>query len=557
MGELQTNRQQSNQAVPVKTWSEAVIVDEEQRRKEQESRAKWFARLFVPSMVYAASYTVFTYQNSIGLGIFAWIFATALYALYLMRTSGLRLKKGSGFLLALMGLLGISTLLTANRWLIFCNKCGFCLLLLYFLLTQTKNSDDWSILEMLKSMAFAVFGAIGKVWTPFAEGYSWIYTHIQKQGGRHDDEQVKKQHMALLGIIITIPVLLFLGSLLMSADAVFKNMMGYFTFTWVPEIHVDVFGICCSFLFGLLASYCGMHYILESSGERVEAAQTKYPAMIAQIVISSVLVLYVWFCLVQIIYLFGGFGTLPKGMTYAQYARAGFFQLLFVCILNVFLVLSVKRFFEDVSYLRYVLLGICLCSYVMTASSAYRMILYVQAYHLTVLRVVVLVALGTIAVLLAGVAASVFNEKFRILPYFVTVISIVYTLFSFSNAERFVVQYDLAHMTEDNADGIFEYMSRLSLDALPEAISFLEQEDDGYAKEVCEKLQITCQACDVQPGEQLFDYLRPDDETYGWLVRWLGYNRKLLSDDSLMSWNLSSWHAKAALQGFMKHLRTA
>ena len=60
-----------------------------------------------------------------------------------------------------------------------------------------------------------------------------------------------------------------------------------------------------------------MHYILESSGERVEAAQTKYPAMIAQIVISSVLVLYVWFCLVQIIYLFGGFGTLPKGMTYA------------------------------------------------------------------------------------------------------------------------------------------------------------------------------------------------------------------------------------------------
>lgn len=552
MSELQTNSKPGNQTVPVKTWSEAVIVDEEQRKKEQESRAKWFAGLFVPSAVYAACYTVFTYQNSIGLGIFAWIFATALYALYLMHTSGLGLKKGSAFLLALMGLLGISTLLTANGWLIFCNKGGFCLLLLYFLLTQTRDSDGWSILEMLKGMAFAVFGAIGKIWTPFAEGYSWTYMHLQKQNGMRDDEEVKKRHMAWLGIIITIPVILFLGSLLMSADAVFSNMMGYFTFAWIPEIDVDVFGICCSFLFGLLASYCGMHYILESNGERVEAAQKKYPAVIAQIVTTAVLVLYVWFCLVQIIYLFGGFGALPEGMTYAQYARTGFFQLLFVCILNVFLVLSVKRFFETVSYLRYVLLGICLCSYVMTASSAYRMILYVQAYHLTVLRVVVLVALGTIAVLLAGVTASVFNEKFRILPYFVAVISIVYTLFSFANAERFVVQYDLAHMTEDNADGIFDYMSRLSLDALPEAISFLEQADKGYAKEVCEKLQMTCQTYNVQPGEQMFDYLHPDDETYGWFVQWLGYNRKLLSDDSLMSWNLSSWRAKAALQGFMK-----
>ena len=43
-----------------------------------------------------------------------------------------------------------------------------------------------------------------------------------------------------------------------------------------------------------------------------------------------VAVLYVIFCGIQIIYLFGGGGELPAGVTYAEYARQGFFQLLVV-----------------------------------------------------------------------------------------------------------------------------------------------------------------------------------------------------------------------------------
>ncbi len=551
MSELQTGQPQGGQTVPAVTWKEAAQQTEAQRRADREARAQWFVRLFVPSAVYAIFYTFLTYQNHMGLGIFAWIIATMIYVIYLMHASDLRLKKGSGFLLTIMGLLGVSTLLTANEWLIFCNHYGFCLLLLYFLLTQTQDSDGWSILEMAKSMVFAVFGAVGRVWTPFGEGYSWLSARLRMRHSMRDAEQVKKQHMALLGIVITIPVLLFLGSLLMSADAVFYSMLSAISFSWIPVIEVDVFGIGIHFLFGLFASYCGMHGILESSGGRVETAQTTFPGVIARIVTSSVLLLYVWFCLIQVVYLFGGFRRLPDGMTYAQYARTGFFQLLFVCILNLFLVLGVKRFFEMSAYLKRVLLGICLCSYVMTASSAYRMILYVQAYHLTVLRVVVLTALGTIAFLLAGVTAHVFNEKFRILPYFMAVISIAYTLFSFSNAEGFVVRYDLAHLNADNADGILNYMSELSIDALPEAVGFLEQSDNEYASGVREKLQKICAAYDVQIGEEMFDYFDPDDKACGWLVQWIGRNRSLLSEDSLMSWNLSTWRAKSALGEFL------
>lgn len=551
MSELQTqtSQQECAQTLPANTWSEVVQVDEAQRRKEQESRAGWFARLFVPSVVYAILYTVFTYQSDRGIGICAWIAVSALYTLYLMRASDIHIKKGGRFLLAFMGLLGLSTLLTANEWLILCNNCGFRLLLLYFLLTQTRDSDGWSILEMAKYMLFAVFGAVGKLWTPFADGYYWLYLRIRARDGMHSDEQMNRRHMALLGIIITIPVVIFLGNLLMSADAVFSNMMSCFSFSWMPDIDLPGIGLC--FLFGLFASYCGMRYLLGSRGERAAAVQKKYPAVIAQIVTSAVLVLYIWFCLVQVIYLFGGFGTLPDGMTYAQYARSGFFQLLFVCILNLFLVLAVRRWSESGNYLKKVLLGICLCSYVMTASSAYRMILYVQAYHLTVLRVVVLTALAVIAILLAGVIANIYDDRFRILPFFTAVITVVYTMFSFSNAEGFVVRYDLEHMTEENADGILDYLSRLSLDSMPEAIRFFEQPDNGYATDVREKLQAVCNMHDIEIGEEMFEYLHPDNETYGWFVQWLGRNRKQLNNDSLMSWNVSAWRAKQALNEFL------
>ena len=52
------------------------------------------------------------------------------------------------------------------------------------------------------------------------------------------------------------------------------------------------------------------------------------------------------FCGIQIIYLFGGGGELPAGVTYAEYARQGFFQLLVVCILNLGAVLVMEHFFQ-------------------------------------------------------------------------------------------------------------------------------------------------------------------------------------------------------------------
>ena len=54
---------------------------------------------------------------------------------------------------------------------------------------------------------------------------------------------------------------------------------------------------------------------------------------------SAIALLYLFFCGIQVIYLFLGKGSLPEGVTYSSYARQGFFQLLFVAVLNLGMVL--------------------------------------------------------------------------------------------------------------------------------------------------------------------------------------------------------------------------
>ena len=87
---------------------------------------------------------------------------------------------------------------------------------------------------------------------------------------------------------------------------------------------------------------------------------------------------YVLFCIIQIFSLFLGKMQHPAGYTYARYAREGFFQLLFVCMINVCLVLFFMGCFRENGLKKILLTVISGCTYVMIASSAFRMCLYIQ-----------------------------------------------------------------------------------------------------------------------------------------------------------------------------------
>lgn len=83
-------------------------------------------------------------------------------------------------------------------------------------------------------------------------------------------------------------------------------------------------------------------------------------------------------------------GVLPRGYTYADYAREGFFQLCAVCAINAFLYLFVSLFTKmgkGLAFRRALLAALCLCSLVLAATAFSKMVLYIRTYGLTPNRV--------------------------------------------------------------------------------------------------------------------------------------------------------------------------
>ena len=142
--------------------------------------------------------------------------------------------------------------------------------------------------------------------------------------------------------------------------------------------------------------------------------------------------------------------------------------------MNLALVLTGLGFFRESRVLKGILLVISLCTFIMTASSAYRMLLYIGAYYLTFLRIFVLWALAVIALLMAGIVGKTLKNRFPLFRYGLCVITVCYLVLSYSRPDYWIARYNIsvcleqrAEDTEMGRDLDIRYLSGLSADAAP------------------------------------------------------------------------------------------
>ena len=367
-----------------------------------------------------------------------------------------------------MLILAVSTFTTGNEWIIWMNYCWIFAFTVCFLIRNMADENEWNFWDYLCGGVNAVFGAIGSIARPFGDGNDFARLREKKKNG--------KAREILIGIAVAIPVVLLIGGLLMSADLVFSNMIAK-VFEGI-RIPANLAGICFMLCFGFISSYCGVRYTAyrKDRQDREVKILTETTAMFTVSVLVAVL--YVIFCGIQIIYLFGGGGELPAGVTYAEYARQGFFQLLVVCILNLGAVLTMEHFFQRNRAVDAVLTVISVCTIIMTASSGWRMILYIRAYQLTFLRVVVLVALAVITLLMAGTICYIWNRRFPLFQYGMAVVCVSYVLFAFAHVDAGLPPMIWRRSKMEILRGDYSYLSCLSTDAAPVIAEYLKEHPD-------------------------------------------------------------------------------
>lgn len=432
---------------------------------DHEKMKKAFGGLCIASLIYAANLVLCIYKNAEGLFTIGWVASLIALLCYSIHIFNRRMKKDSIFILAIMGAIGCSFFLTGDHTVHFLNYCGEVLLCVTFLIHNFSDETGWSFNKHLGELFIGIFGPIGRINKPFSDSSLYFKSH---QSGRSG-----KSKSIIVGILIAVPVVAILMAILASADLVFSDMIRKI---FEDFSFADVFGILFVAALGFFSAYCMIRHH-ELRDPYVKAGQPRNANPVTALIITiPISLLYLGFCAIQVVYLFMGRMSLPEDVTYAEYAREGFFELLFVCVINLFMVILMKALFRKNRILDVVLLVISLCTYVMIASSTMRMIMYIKAYALSRLRIFVLVALVILALLMIGVIAMIFTEKFGFFKYCVIVTGIVYVMFAYSHEDYFIAKYNLQMENPDT----YYVCNELSTDAASVIDEYI---DNGVIKQ--------------------------------------------------------------------------
>ncbi len=187
-----------------------------------------------------------------------------------------------------------------------------------------------------------------------------------------------------------------------------------------------------------------------------------------------------------------GHSALPPGMSFAAYAHRGAYPLMVTAVLAATFVLiafrqdSPSRDDRAVRALMYVWVG---QNVVLVVSAIWRMMLYVEAYSLTHMRVAVLVWMGLVALGLVLIVARFWFQRTNswLVQANATALAVVLYASPFADVGGYIAAYNVRHSREVSGRGVhldLGYLRALGPSALPAVntfISSIRPDADGFA----------------------------------------------------------------------------
>lgn len=324
------------------------------------------------------------------------------------------------------------------------------------------------------AMARRVGAAVGAlVYVPaFAGGLGQL-------AGSTDANHAARRRVALRAAAVGIPLLVVLGMLLASADAVLASYL-------TPPVSPG--SLAWHGILLVLAALAGTVAFVAAAGSRRRLDDPPAPSTIgfeAVLVLGGVAALYAFFVATQWLVAVRGEAYVLEttGLTYAEHARSGFFQLLFVAAITLVVLLWSSARLEAgdarlVRWFRVVALVSIALTLVIVWVSIDRLLLYEDAFGLTMLRLSSTIFAAWIGLLLVLVAGALVWPRHRALlaRAFLTLALVVLFAVNLVNPEQIVVERNLDRY-EDGAQLDVGYLSQLSADAVPALVDGLEHSD--------------------------------------------------------------------------------
>ncbi len=286
---------------------------------------------------------------------------------------------------------------------------------------------------------------------------------------------------------IALPCAILLILVLSNADMVFSVKAESFMSEIFNSVNLNaILKILCGAVAGLYL--CGIicRTYADDTVVNNEKEIFKGDLIIINILLTVILIIYTMFAVIQFKYLFAG-AALPEGLSYTEYARKGFFELLALTGVNLAVIFAVVKLTKSYDgkrafFTKLLCQYLCAVTVVLLVSSFYRMTLYTESDGLTRLRFFVI---GFLIFEAAGLLITFFyiaKPKFNITLIYMIIALTYYTVLNVVPADYIIAKNQIEKYLSGERDDL-DYIFTLSADAAS-AMEFLtENTDDAIFKD--------------------------------------------------------------------------
>jgi len=303
-----------------------------------------------------------------------------------------------------------------------------------------------------------------------------------REAFRSGGPAAKKSGAVLVGLAMAVPVLAIMIPLLMRSDAAFEGLLELLPEIEVPEIFVTL-------LFGipLLLVLYTRTVALAHAGQtapRVSRGK-KLSSLTMNTLLGAVCVLYAVYLVSQLAYFSGGFsGILPKGYSLSEYARRGFFEMAWLCAINLSVMilgigLGEKLGGKTSLATRLLCLFIGMVTLFLVAAAGAKMVLYIGSYGMTRLRILTMVIMAFLGLTTVIVCVWLFMPKLAYMRIVVLSALVIGAAVLWTDVNSLVAAYNVDAYLSGRLETVdVLYLEELGGAAAPQLRRLWEQAQD-------------------------------------------------------------------------------
>lgn len=431
--------------------------------------------------------SILFWNKNLGISVFIFVLACILYLIYILsKNKKIVNKKALIFV--------IPIILLSSTYFIFNNEL-FRILNIFVIIALSIIMCVYLCKPKIKWPDF--LKKIGCVLGGMFESISDVIDTFKILENKRDNKSLEKVKKIGKSILITIPIILAVLILLMSADQVFEGIFDKVFLDLSEVLSLEGIVKLLSRLSVILITFllCGgfiVNLVKDNTMFTKEDEDTKVTLKFENLTINMILtilnIIYLIFSFIQITNLFMNTSNDPN-FDYSSYARQGFFQLMIVSFINfvILIVANINKIEKTKSqkiYNKIMSLLIILFTLIIIVSAFYRMNLYQETYGYTYLRIFVDFVLISEALISIPIIIYLLGKKIDILKSGTIIASFMFALLNFINIDNFIAEKNIDRYFNNPKNSNFDisYLCNLGTDATTQVTRLLKADDEYIVK---------------------------------------------------------------------------